>query len=54
MTEQDRDWVNSPAHILRQKIEAAETDALVAIISGNRDFFKKSMLELSKLYDEEK
>ena len=54
MTEQDRDWVNSPAHILRRKIEAAETDALVSIISGNRDLFKKSMLELSKLYEEEK
>lgn len=50
----DRDWVNSPAHKLRQKIEAAETDALVAIISGNRELFKKAMLKLSKLYDEEK
>lgn len=54
MTAQDRDWVNSPKHILRKKIESAETDAIVGIMSGDKELYTKAMLRLSELYDEDK
>ena len=54
MNKIERDWVNSPKHILHQKINALEIDALVAIISENKKKFKRAMLKLSKLYDEDK
>ena len=54
MTAQDRDWVNSPKHVLRKKIESAETDAIVGIMSGDKELYTKAMLRLSKLYDEDK
>jgi hypothetical protein len=50
----DRDWANSPAHLLRQKIEHAENEAIRAIVRRDKDKFKIAMLELAKLYDEEK
>lgn len=49
----DRDWVNSPKHILRQKIEALEIEALAGIMSGDKDLYTKAMLALSELYDKE-
>lgn len=50
----DRDWVNSPKHKLRQEIEAQETEAIAVILSHDRKKFAKAMLRLSELYDEDK